>query len=82
MTEFPATIIFLKRGQLQIEKALQNLKWNTAKFESELAIFANTQTSRVQYRLWRQYVEWMQQCGVPLELVEVVEPKQEKEAKE
>jgi len=82
MTEFPATIIFLKRGQLQIEKALENLNWNTAKFESELAIFANTQSSRVQYRLWKQYVEWMQQCGVPLELVEVVEPKREEKAKE
>ena len=72
-----ASIILLKRGQLQIEKALENLNWNTAKFESELTIFANTQSSRIQYQLWKQYVEWMRQCDVPMELIQIVEPVRE-----
>jgi len=77
MTKFHH-VVFLKRGKLQIEKALENMNWDTAKFESELAIFANTQSERVQYRLWKQYVNWMQQCGVPLELVEVESTQEEK----
>ena len=68
-----ASIIMLKNGPLQIEKALENMNWDTAKFESELEIFANTQSSRVQHQLWKQYVTWMQQCGCAMELIQVVE---------
>lgn len=68
-----ASVIVLKKGQLDIGKALENMNWDTAKFESELAIFTNTQSSRVQHQLWKQYVTWMQQCGCSMELVQIVD---------
>jgi len=65
-----AELLLFQKNNLDIEKALENLNWNTAKFETELAIFTGVQSPRTQHRLWKQYVDWMCQCGCPMELIQ------------
>lgn len=68
------TIILTKNGELNIEKGLERMDWNTVAFERELELFAKTQPSRVQEKLRKQYNKFVQRCGLPIELVVVSEP--------
>jgi len=64
-----ASVIVLKKGQIDIEDSLEKMKWDTKKFEEELEIFAKTQTPQVQEKLRKQYNRYMGQCGWPMELI-------------
>ncbi len=67
------TLLVLKKGQLDIEKALGKMDWDTEKFEEELEVFAKTQSPQIQERLRKQYNRYMGQCGWPMEIVVVPE---------
>jgi proliferating cell nuclear antigen len=63
------TIILTKKGELDIERGLQAMDWDTEAFERELELFAKTQPSRVQEKLRKQYNRFIKQCGMPWKLV-------------
>jgi len=63
------TIILTKKGELDIERGLQAMNWDTKEFERELELFAKTQPSRVQEKLRKQYNRFIKQCGMPWKLV-------------
>lgn len=69
-----ASIIMLKKGHVEFEKALEKMDWNTEKFEMELEMFAKTQSPETQEKLRKEYNRFMSQCGWPMELVVVSEP--------
>lgn len=69
-----ASVIVLKKGQLDIEEALGKMKWDTEKFEMELEMFAKTQSPQIQEKLRKQYNQYMHRCGWPMELVVISEP--------
>lgn len=68
-----ASVIMLKKGQLDIEKALEKMDWDTEKFETELEMLAKTQSPQIQEKLRKQYNKYMARCGWPMELVVVSE---------
>jgi len=70
-----ATVIMLKKGQLNIEKALKKMDWDTEKFEEELEMLAKTQPPKIQEKIRKQYNRYMAGCGWPMELVVVSESK-------
>lgn len=69
-----ASVIVLKKGQIDIEEALGKMKWDTEKFEMELEMFAKTQSPQIQEKLRKQYNAYMHRCGWPMELVVASEP--------
>jgi len=69
-----ASIIMLKKGHVEFEKALEKMDWNTEKFEMELEMFAKTQSPETQEKLRKEYNRFMSQCGWPMELVVDSEP--------
>jgi len=68
-----ATVIMLKKGKLNIEKALKKMDWDTDKFEEELEMLAKTQSPKTQEKIRKEYNRYMAGCGWPMELVVVSE---------
>jgi len=64
-----ASIIVLKKGQVEFEKGLKQMDWDTEKFEEELEMYANTQSPEIKEKLRKQYNKFMSQCGWPIQLV-------------
>ena len=64
-----ASIIVLKKGQVEFEKGLKQMNWDTEKFEEELEMYANTQSPEIKEKLRKQYNKFMSQCGWPIQLV-------------
>ena len=63
-----ACIIQIKKGQLDVEKALRNMDFDVVKFESELKMFADHQRPRLRKKLLNQYVKYMRGCGFKLDV--------------
>jgi len=61
-----ACIIQIKKGQLDVEKALENMDFDVVKFESELKMLADHQKPKVRKKLYNQYVKYMRGCGFKL----------------
>ncbi len=49
------------------------MDWDTEMFETELEMFAKTQTPEIQEKLRKQYNAYMSRCGWPMEIVIVTE---------
>lgn len=63
--------LVVKNGEIEIEKALELMGWDTEKFENELELFAKTQSSQMQEDLRKQYNKFMAGCGWPMEIIVV-----------
>ena len=59
--------IQIKKGQLNVEKALENMDYDVVKFESELKMFADHQKPKLKKKILGQYITYMRGCGFKLD---------------